>query len=107
MVEYQKKTNVGRLIGRALLWAVLIGIGVSAFLYGLAYFFGDTKNSYLISYYWGPITAALMLAAILVFQIPAAMKLSKGNFFLYLFVTVLPVFALGALFLWWFFETAS
>ena len=90
-------------MGRALLWAFIVGLGVSGFLYGLAFFFGETEKSFLIALYWGPITAVVMFIAMLFFQVPRAMKLSKGPFAVYLSFVTLPILGLGALFLWWLF----
>ncbi len=94
-----------KLIWRALVWALVLGAGTTAFLYALAFFFGETEKSFLIAFYWGPITAAMVFTALLIFQMPRAMKMKKGRFFVYLLITSLPLFGLGALFLWWLFQT--
>lgn len=99
-----KKITVLRLLGRAFLWAFIVGLGISVFLYGLAVVFGDSEKTILIALYWGPVTAVLMFTAMLLFQVPRAMQLSKGRFAVYLLFATLPVLALGALFLWWIFE---
>ncbi len=98
-----KKITVLRLLGRSFLWAFVIGLGISVILYGLALVFGDTEKSILIALYWGPITAVFIFIGVLFFQMPRAMKLSKGPFAVYLLFATLPVLALGALFLWWLF----
>lgn len=99
-----KTITVGRLLGRAFLWAFIIGLGISVVLYGLALVFGDTEKSILIALYWGPITGVLMFIAMLFFQLPRAMQLSKGLFAIYLMFVTLPLLGLGALILWWIFE---
>lgn len=85
------------------MWAFIVGLGVSGFLYGLAFFFGETEKSFLIALYWGPITAVFIFIGMLFFQMPRAMKLSKGPFAIYLMFVTLPVLGLGALILWWVF----
>lgn len=98
-----KKLTVTYLLGRALLWALILGVGISVFLYALAFFFGETEKSFLIALYWGPISGIFVFMGVLFFQMPRAMQLSKGPFSLYLLIATLPVLGLGALFLWWLF----
>jgi hypothetical protein len=100
----EKPPTVFGLVTKALLWAFILGLGISVFLYGLAYFFGETEKSFLIALYWGPITAVFILIGMLFFQLPRAMKLKKGAFAIYLTFMTLPVMGLGGLFLWWLFN---
>ncbi len=100
-----KKPTVFGLLTKALLWAAILGLGISIFLYAMAYFFGETEKSFLIALYWGPITAVFIFLGVLFFQVPRAMKLSKGPFALYLMFLTLPILGLGALFLWWMFSS--
>ncbi len=99
-----KKLTVWYLLGRAFLWAFVIGLGISVILYGLAVVFGDSEKTILIALYWGPITAVFIFIGVLFFLMPRAMQLSKGAFAFYLLFVTLPLLGLGALFLWWLFS---
>ena len=43
-----KKPTVFGLITKAMLWGFILGVGITIFLYAMAYFFGETEKSFLI-----------------------------------------------------------